>query len=274
MRLTSFGGTVLPGHAARDNLGVAARSTLVDLPGGAFDMDGTPGVLQANNLSLTFTVVPDADDTIDEILETLGRGRRILRGVLRDNSTYRQTWAKLIGIRRAGTPRDVEVEDIGIDWKRDYPYWLATADEPKYLDNGEDLDDSWSLDAGNKTAINVTGVSHSATIDNTGKAKIPRVRITITAGAGESITDPKIYNRTTEQWIVYGGTISAGSELEIDCLSKTAKLDHADAYSKISIGSEQVDWLDLAIGNNSIVVTASAVTGTVTVNIYWSKHYL
>lgn len=274
MRLTSFGGTSLPSNAAEDGLNAAARSALVDLPGGAFDMDGTPGIPLTNRISRTLMVTSSVDDTISTLLATLSRGRRLLVAVGRDGSTYRQTWAKLIGIQRRRTVQGLDIQKIGIDWERDYPYWLATADEPKYLDNSEELDDSWNLDAGNKTAVSVTGLSHSTTLNNTGKAAIPRVRITITVGAGESITDPKIYNRTTEQWIMYKGTIPASSELEIDCLSKTVSLDYADAYSSILIGSEQVDWLDLAIGNNSIIVTASAVTGTVTVNVYWSKHYL
>lgn len=274
MRLVSFGGTSLPTNSASDDLNVAARSALVDLPGGGFDMDGTPGTLVANRVSRKFKVTSSVDATIDTLFGTLGKGRRLLKALLRDGSTYRQTWAKLVGIQRQRTVRGLNIQEIGIEWERDYPYWLATADEPKYLDNGEELDDSWNLDAGNKTSISVTGITTSQTINNTGKAKIPKTRILITPAAGASITDVKIYNRTTEQWVMYKGTISAGSEVEIDCLSKTVELDHEDAYSSLVVGSGQVDWLDLEIGNNSLVVMASAVTGTIAVDVYWSKHYL
>jgi hypothetical protein len=162
-----------------------------------------------------------------------------------------------------------------VSWIVDYPFWLATADEPTYFDNGAVLDGGLYFDAGNKTAITVDSISETATITNSGGVAIPRGRITITPGAGASLTNIWITNVTTNQQIGYQGTLIAGDKLEIDLLTRTARLNYlTDAYASMVIPSNQVEWLRLNVGANAITVVCDAVTNSTTLNWYWSKHYL
>ena len=272
MRLTHFAGYALPVGNASDDFDIDARSNLLSLPGGAYDMDGSGLIATANRVKRAFVIVDDLDDTIDAIVAKFAKGRRILKGLLRDEGTYRQTWAKVVSVSRRRTSAMAAYQEMAVTWDRDYPYWLTTAHEPKYLDNGEVFDDAWILDAGNKTSITVTASPTAQTIDNTGGCKIPKLRILVEPGT--SITDLRIYNKTTSQWVQYNGALVSGDVLEIKTLPKTVEKNSADDYASLSIGSGQVDWLELEVGENDLEITCAAISGTTTVHVYWSEHYL
>jgi len=272
MRLTHFGGYALPVGNAADDRDIDARSGLIELTGGAFDMDGSLLVPTVNVVKRTLTIVDDIENTVDAVVAALAKGRRILKGLLRDEGTYRQTWGKMTSVSRRRTAVMAAYQELTITWDRDYPYWLTTANEPKYLDNGEVFDDAWVLDAGNKTSITVAASPTAQTINNTGGCTIPKLRIVIVAGT--SITDLRVYNKTTSQWIQYNGALVTGDVVEIQTLSKTVEKNSDDAYSSLVIGPDQVDWLELVTGNNEIEITCAAITGTTTVHVYWSEHYL
>ena len=272
MRLTHFAGYALPVNNASDDMDIDARSSLITLPGGAFDMDGSRLVATSNQVRRSFVIVEDIDDTVDAVVAALAKGRRILKGLLRDEGTYRQTWGKTTSVSRRRTAVMAAYQELTVTWDRDYPYWMTTANEPKYLDNGEVFDDAWVLDAGNKTSITVAASPTAQTINNTGGCTIPKLRIVIVAGT--SITDLRIYNKTTSQWIQYNGALVTGDVVEIQTLSKTVEKNNSDAYSSLAIGSDQVDWLELVTGNNELELTCAAITDTTTVHVYWSEHYL
>lgn len=280
MRLTSFGGVDLPSNQGANDMNATARSGLVSLPGGAFDMDGAELVPTANNISKTFAFIDTIDTSLDALLSMLSRGRRILRLVLRDESTYRQTWAKMTSVNYGHSTEHIGHQPVSITWERNYPYWLASADEPTYLDDGEVLDDGWTLDGANSTAEPVGPflglAAHTLTINNTGGTRIPKLLIRVTAVV-DSISNLRFTNLQTGQWILFSGTLTQGQVLEIDTLTKTATIDGVDAYANMVIGPDQVDWLELAIGNNVIELTFDPLSDIMTMfvpRIYWSRHYL
>lgn len=282
MRLISFGGVTLPATQGQNDLNAVGRSGLVSLPGGAFDMDGAELVPQANTLSKTFLYQEGdgIDASVDALLSMCSRGRRILRMRLRDESTERQTWAKMVQFNYRRGMDQLNNQPVSITWERNYPYWLASADEPTYLDDGEALDDGWTLDDANSTAEPVGPwlglAAYTLTINNTGGARIPKLLIRVIVVV-DSISNLRFTNPQTGQWILYSGTLAAGQVLEIDTLTKTATIDGVDVYDDMVIGPDQVDWLELAIGNNALELTFDPLMGIMTSfvpRVYWSRHYL
>lgn len=281
MRLISFGGIDLPAVQAQNDLNAVGRSGLVQLAGGSFDMDGAELVPKSNTITKSFSFIESdgIDASIDELLSMCSRGRRLLRMLLRDESTERQTWAKMVAFNYGRGLDQINNQPISITWERNYPYWLDSDDEPTYLDDGELLDDGWTLDGGNSTTAPVLGMGTTTatlTINNTGGARIPKLLIRVTAVV-DSVSNLQFTNLQTGQWILYSGTVTAGQILEIDTLTKTATLDGADAYEDMVVGPDQVDWLDLAIGNNAIELTFDPLPGVMSQfvpRIYWSRHYL
>ena len=154
MKFFSFGGIAFPDAYEDQDAPIAARSNLVELSGGAFDEDGQAVVLRPNILTTRFPVDTTIDATLDALLGKLAQGRLVLKAELRDGSTYRQTFAKLVDVRRVRAPLDKLVQMVELTLSQNFPYWFASSDEPHYLDHGDELDDGWNLD-GNYTAITI-----------------------------------------------------------------------------------------------------------------------
>jgi len=274
MRLIQFGGLALSEYGGEDSFPVAARSAVVGMQNGGFDQDGTAVWFQSRTVTRRMMLVDPIDSQLDTLYGALGMGQRILTAVLRDNTTRRQTWAKVTSIeceRGAGT---LGQQPVVVHWSMLYPFWMASADEPWYLDNGLLLNATatWYLDAGKIETQAITSSPWAFTVTNAGAAVVRRGTITITPAAAASIVDPWIANLTTGEWVRYVGTISAGQALEIDLLTKTATLNGVDVYANVLV-SNRLDWLTLAVGSNSIRVTGT-VTGTVTLTWAWARHYL
>lgn len=273
MRLVSFGGVSLTEYGGEDSIPRSARSALVELPGGAFDQDGARGVFTTRQISRRMILAgTDIDADLDTLLASLAGGRRLLKAILRDESTYRQTWGKMLSVQCERGAGNVGQQPVIVTWLQDYPYWLSTADEPWYLDHGEVLDDSLTLDDANVTTQVLTG-SDTFTITNAGTAAIPRGRIVITVVAASTASVITIRNAANDMRLHYAGSLTAGDVLEFDLLTRTARLNYStDAYADI-INPDQVDWQQLEVGANPITVTAT-ITGTVTLTWYWSRHYV
>lgn len=281
MKLYSFGGLTLPTTLQQEVFPMAGRESLVTLRDGAFDEDGADPVLQPYRLERSFDVTDsaecaaDLDATIDELLAVAGGGRHILKAILRDKNTYRQTFAKLVGVQR---PRNLDMQvrqPMTVSFLVDYPYWMASADEPHYLDNGDKLDAGWTLD-GNYTSQALSALSTTLTITPGGTARIRRGLIVFKPrAAGNSITNPKVYNAANGMWVQYTGVITNPDQLSLDLLPKSAKVNWVtDAYSGIGIGVGQMDWMLLETQANPIAVTCTAISGNVDMEWHWSRHYL
>jgi hypothetical protein len=273
MRLTRFGTVVLPAHQAESSLPVGARSSLVPLPGGAFDQDGKALYLTPQQLSFRCVLAEDIDATRDALLRELGKGRRVVEATMRDGVTKRVTWAKLVGVERESRPGLLGCQPIILRLEQDYPYWLAAADAPSYLDTGEILDGEWAV-GGNFETITIDGLSVAHTITNDGGAAAPHGILTATLGAGDSVTDLKVYNDANGMWLRRDGTLTASDVWEVKLLPKAVHKNGADDYANLSIGDDQLDWMVLELGDNPITITATALTGSFDLIWCWGRHYL
>jgi hypothetical protein len=267
---------MLPISNAESSTPIAARSALVQLADGAFDQDGYEAHFNPQRLSYRCEIFgqpgQDVDDELDILLTALGEGRKILKAKMRNGVEYRQTWAKIISVQRERGAASPYRQPVILELEQDYPYWLASSDEPWYLDNGDVLDIDLGLDAGNFETKSITSTPHNSTITNSGTIRCRRGTISIIPEIGASIVNPKIENFTSGDWIKFTGTISAGSTLSIDLLSRTVEIDGVDAYSGFSVSNKRT-WMELERGDNLIRVTGM-VSGTIILRWLWARHYL
>lgn len=273
MRLTHFGGTSLPTASEDVDTPIEARSALVELPDGAFDQDGQALVLRSVTVRRSFKITSSLFATVNSLMQTFAKGRLILKALPRDESTYLQTFAKVLKVSRPRRVGDKNYQVVDVAFAQDYPFWMATADEPKYLDNGEELDDGWNLD-GNYTSVTIDSLQETTTITNNGIVPIRRGKIIVKPASSASITNLTITNLTNWKILRYEATLAYPDMLVIDLLAKSAKVNTVNAYSDIEIPSDQMDWMQLEVGANSIQIDVEARTGNTTFEWHWSKHYL
>jgi hypothetical protein len=272
MRLVSFGGVALPEGGGETSTPLSARSALITMPGGGFDQDGAELYLEPRTITRRMIITDDIDDTLDTLLGALGRGRSVLVAKLRDDVTRRQTWAKMTGVEREMKPGYIGQQPVVITFTQDYPFWLATDDEPIYLDAGEVLDDGWVLDTGHVEVETVASSPHTFTLTNTGVVRLHRGTLTVTPGT--SLTNLRIENTTNGSWLAWLGTLAATDTLMIDLLTRTVQLNGVDDYAAMVIPTDAMDWLPLEVGANVITVTCSSLTGNATLRWQWARHYL
>jgi hypothetical protein len=273
MHLTHFGGVALPDSNQETSLVAEGRSALVELANGAFDQDGASLVWRPTTLSCSFILAGSGiDATLDALAQCLAGGRRVLKARA-DDGSYRQTFAKLLSLDRAGGVVSPTFRRVSLRFAIPDPFWFASADEPRYLDNGETLDAGWNLD-GNYTSLTLLTPLAEFTIAQSGTVVARRGQITVTVSSGGSLQSLIIENRTTGEIIYVSGSINGGSALVVDLAAKSVLLDGAAAYDRLSIGEGQMDWLTLQPGDNVIRVTCGAVSGTVTLVWQWAKTYV
>lgn len=273
MKFVSFGGVSFPTAYQDQDMPIGARSNLVELPGGAFDEDGQQVTLRPGVLSYRFPVDSTIDATMDALLAKLAQGRLVLKAVLRNGTTYRQTFAKLVSVSRPRAGFDKLVQQVELTLSQSFPYWFDSADEPHYLDHGEVLDAGWSLD-GNYTAVTINATQKTATITTAGIVPVLRGKIIVRPASGASITNLTITNQTNWKILRYQDTLAYPDVLVIDLLAKSAKVNDSNAYSAIDIPSDQMDWQVLEVGANSIVIDVEAQTGNTAFEWHWSDTFL
>ncbi len=277
MRLTHFGQVELPGEDTQETLAVSARSALLPLPNGSFDQDGGQLYLQPVRISRKFLVVTadqDIDTRVRGLLKEMGKGRRLLRGVLRDGRTEVQTFAKVVDIQREVSPEFHPVQQpLSITWEMDYPYWLARDDEPVYLDQGYLFDGSWNLTAGRVEQRVITASPHVFTLSNTGGVRVPRGYLLIEPRTGGSLSNFTVSNAANGMQFTYSGSLTDADSLEIEMLTKSVEKNNVGAYASFSTPADQLDWMILELDDNEITITGTVV-GTVDLWWQWSRHYL
>lgn len=275
MKLYSFGGITFPTAYQDQDMPIGARSPLVELPGGAFDEDGQAVTLRPNVITCRFPVDSTIDATLDTLLAKLMQGRLVLKAVLRNGTSYRQTFAKLVSVTRPRAPFDKLVQQVEVTFSQSFPFWFDSADEPYYLDHGKVLDDtpSWNLD-GNYTAVTINATQETATITTAGTVPVLRGKIVVRPASGASITNLTITNQANWKILRYQSTLAYPNALVIDLLAKSAKVDAANAYSSIDIPTDQMDWMVLEVGANNIVIDVEAQTGNTAFEWHWSDSYV
>lgn len=275
MRLTQFGTVTLPQNNGGDSLPVQARTALVMLQNGAFDQDGNSMVFLPGSVSRQAVIITTIDTTLQALLAELGKGRNILKATLRDDTTEWQTFAKMQAVDRPALAATYDCQQaFVIQWSMSYPYWLHSADEPVFFDQGGTFDDGSFFDAGNVEEETITTTLHTFTITNNGDMPIPRGAIEIIPQGSATITNPRITNVTNGLWMEFKGTLTDTDRLVIDFLTKTVRKNGDDDYANFAIGASQQDWMVLEVGNNSIEISSDSRSGNVDLKWRWSRHYL
>jgi len=271
MRLTHFGGVALPQARAESSIPRQARSNVLEMMDGVYDQDGSAVVTSPVQLSHRAVLVEDVDSSLDGLYARMRRAVGIIRATMRDGSV-RQSWARLLEITEDMSWQDRVVQPVAFRFLQTYPYWVDRDDEPLYLDDGWNLDDGEVLDEGTVESESITSLPHTFTITNGGSAEIPRGEIRIEPGSGASVPNLRITNRANGAALAYEGSLSEGDVLVIDLLTRTVVLNGADDYDNMR--TNDINWLPLAIGDNPIVVTGDAVSGTVELKWRWANHYV
>ncbi len=282
MRIVSFGDVTLPQFNGLQQLPVPFRSAVVPLRGGGFDQDGVNSFLETKMVSANFWVRQDdgnVDTIIDNLYKEAGMGRRLLVATMRDNTTQRQQYAKLVNASTKPDSRVYAIDSSGLEcyevvqaqWEIVYPYWELETDFALLLDDGHVLDDGLSLDDGNEESESIATTSTSHTITNNSNTKIEKVLIWIWGkSAGGTISNITIENTTTGEKLTWTGTIVEDDILLIDSLAQTITFNYLNAYEDTELGSNQIGFFTLEIGDNNFLITGDNVT--VGARIFWSWH--
>lgn len=287
MRIVQFGEVVFPQFNASQQLPVSFRSSVVPLRGGGFDQDGANSYPESKNVNVRYQVsgvdTTDIDTLINSLYTEASKGRRLLVARLRDDELW-QAEAKLL---QASTSPDARVymptslgdnlgyESMQLSFELAYPYWLATEDAQKFLDEGWFMNDGITLDSGSETEIVTSSLVNNFTIDNNGGVSHEYSTLIITALAGASITDVLVENLTTGEELLWEGTIATGEALTIETLPQTIRLDGIDAWEDTTLPNTQIGFWKLALGENNFRVTFTSVAGgDAQINYQWARHYI
>jgi len=286
MRIVSFGGITLPAMNGAQSLPVPFRSSVVPLRGGGFDQDGRKSYPESKIVTAQFWVTP-TDGVVDTIIDNLyaiaAKGRQLLVVTMRDGSTQRQQWAKLVSATTAPkasvyaqTTSNVEgYETMQCQWEIVYPYWEATADFHILLDQGHALDDGLYLDAGNyQKSVHYVASTGLVTVNNAGNVANNNFQISINndSGSNPTIEDIVITNETTGESLTWAGTLFLGDWLVIDCLEQVIRYNSLNTWNLTTLGTNQIGFFTLAVGNNEFDIT---YTGTeIALRFDWHKHYI
>jgi hypothetical protein len=276
MQLVQFGTVTLPEEDGKDSYVFPVRSGLYKLRGGAYDQDGGGVFPESRNITRSFVVMESATQTIqeklDELMSEFSEGRKVLKALTRDGD-YRQTFAKVSDVDLGYEPGDLGKQPVKVVFEQDYPYWLASEDEPVYLSQGYLLDGTWNFSPGHYEAQVITSSPHTFTITVPEGVRIPRGYIVIDPRAAASVTGITIANAANAMSMHYAGAVTAADQLVIRFLTKTVELNDVGDYDNFSIPDGQADWMILEVGANPITVTIDTVVGTTDLYWQWSKHY-
>ena len=276
MRLVQFGSVLLPEEDGEDSYNHPVRSSLYSLQGGSYDQDGGSVHAQSRQLSRSFVVMQNDDYTIQEKIDELesefADGRKVLKAVTRDGD-YRQTFAKVLDFNYDFAPGGIGQQPCKIVFEIDYPYWLASDDEPTYLNQGYLLDGTWDFSPGNYEAEVITASPHNFTITVPEGVRIPRGYIVVDPRAASSVEGINVFNDANDMEFTYAGEVTASDQLVIRFLTETVELNDTGDYDNFSIPDAQAEWMILEVGDNDITVTIDTVVGTTDLYWQWSRHY-
>jgi len=261
-------------------------------------MDGEYTYPESKLITWNFHIYPsdgDIDDIIDAIYQEAGKGRRVLLATMRDGTTQRQQWVKLVS---ASTNPDSKVyiddntqgdgyEVMQCQFEMAYPYWVDTSESPLLLDNGLVLDNGLSLDAGNYDTLThqLGATTTTKTITNSGNVDIKDFTISITATAENVgfVYGITIKNTTTGEQIKWddGSYFKTGSLMTINNLERTIYYDGVNAYPDVTLPNTQVGFLTLVRGDNVFSITYDisdftyfSIASKMTYRWDWASHYI
>lgn len=277
MQMILFGG--LPLNCVDEDVAVpfSVRQNYFALANGSLDEDGQLAVLQPYSITRACKLYcgPNSisiQEQLDALMTVAARGRLVLVARWRDGSK-RQTFAKVTNISRPRRTDDSNYQEVSVTWFIDYPYWMATEDEPPYFDHQQLFDTDQYMD-GNYTAITVNGLSETFTIANEGTVAINRGQLVIIPASGASIENLVLTNTTNLMEWRYNGIIGDPHWLYVDFLSRTCKISAVNSYDEVETPAGQMEWMTLELGDNEIELTVEAVTGNTGFEWHWARQYV
>jgi len=272
VRVYKFGTCTLPEPEGESQFTVNGRNIAVDLPYGTFDPDGGPLVLKASDVTHKCRLIAPVDAKYDELARTMGLGRNVLYAQMW-NGDRRCTYAKMTSLSHIAIARNYpSYQDVTLKFSLDSPYWWDINDV-SFLDQGQTLDSGLIMD-GHFDTQTITTSPYTWTLINSGTAQADGGYMLIQPNAASSMSNITIEDTESGANFNWNGTLNANDRLEFDFLAKTVQYNGVDAYGSFAQNSNQIEWLLLALGNNSMKLTAGAIAGTVKLYHRWSKMFL
>lgn len=262
-RVISFGSYTFPDRLTQfdDNFGDAVPRTL-RLPGmdGGYDQFGDdPAPTEIGRITLRLKVAQDGMDLAsqgsamqalrDDLRALTGMGRQVLTIEPSGGTAQRWTWARanFVQINQKMPAISDRLSDFTIDWQAADPHW--------YSDN-----------ANSGTAVAASGTATDFTLNNGGNARtVPTLTLIAgTAALASGVTVRRLDGTAVVDEVSYGGTVSAGGTLVIDCRALAVRLGGADGYGT-AFAYEHPAWLRLLPGDNDYrIILGSGQTASVT----------
>jgi hypothetical protein len=280
--ITQFGNYVFPQHGCADEEQFHdSRVALAALPvaDGSFDHlgDDSPkaGGTVTHKCLLVGATFEDLDDEIDDFKAGMNQGRQPLYFTMRDG-TVRWTWAKKVSISlpSSGQRRLLAPAAVTFQVADPYLYSITAAGGPVWGSFIWGLGVLWGT-GGVTVSFPFAGLSTVITVTNQGNANA-LAAITASCSAMQTAEDVNVARWVggAVQWIQATRVIAAGKALVWDCRAYSVEYDGADDYANFSMGANQVEWLHLEPGDNTIRITCANAgdAGTIVFHFYPTFH--
>lgn len=157
---------------------------------------------------------------------------------LPDGST-RQALAEVVAVNNVGDPANHEIFPLTVQFELADPLFYGTA----------------VVDSARSTASSPTNFS----MTNPGNIRMRNIKFDFTG----PITNPRVTNNTTNEYVEYIGVVASTKHLILDAQLWTATNDGADVQGAIG-HSGAVAMLEVDPGSNSFTVTAGTPGGSLT----------
>jgi hypothetical protein len=257
-----FDGVAISLASLNEDIPLGFESNLMRLAGvaGAFDADGDEQRREPITIRRGFEIVEASYAAVGVTLAALkakaNRGKRWLEVDERDGTTL-GTWAKLKRVSATEQPGLLQSLPVDLTFEISWP-WFEDTSDIWYLDTGEVLDDGLFLDRNFTQQVG----AGSFTIDNTGDDRIIRGSLVV---LGPS-TNPRIENSTTDEFVLYTGSVGSGESLVYDLGAVRVGLSGLNVWDGVSMGDFQTRFFSLVVGENDIVFSGGG-----TLEVHWAR---
>lgn len=159
-------------------------------------------------------------------------------------------------------------QPVTINYQVSDPYWYELGTEAWSWGDGT----TWGSRkwGGGAPSYACNGFETPVTLSVGGNA-ITLPRISLSVGAGKSVTNPRIErleNGVVRDYVQYPGTLFGGDTLEINARASTVLLNDVAAYTS-AFSYFDVDWFRLKPGDNDIRVKFGSATDEGTMIFRW-----
>lgn len=277
-----FGDYEFPSNSARGkDEAFNYREALQDMPtaDGAWDHLGDDNYKDSALVEHRFWLEADSptdlETAIDDFREAMHAGRQALYWRMEDGSV-RWAWAKCVDIAMPTSRETREALPVAVTFRvpEAYRYDLHAASGALW--GSFDWGDGTLWGGSVTTSFAFSNTVTDITVTNVGNAPA-LVVVTISCSAVQTANNVKVARRVSGvdvQYFQSTRAISSSKALVVDCEDQSVEYDGSDDYSAFTIGSDQVEWLHLEPGDNSIRISCSSPSdaGTIEFDFYPTFH--